>query len=386
MPKLVAKPLTQTGVDRLRYQADGPRIQRTWDMAVTGLAVEVSATGRKSWVLRYTIDGKQRIVTIGRVAEMPLAMARQTAIGLKSEVAQGTDPLAPVPEALTVKGLWDKYRRTRFFDSRSRDFQSGMYSTINTHLLPAVGDTPLREVTRSQIRVAVDNLIEADKEGAARGLLCRARILFNYAVENELVDVSPADHIKPAYIGTGRRDVWLKDADALRQAWWLDAPLQLRLGVRWLLLTGCRRDEARLATRDQIGPDAWRVPATKNGLALALPVMPMMQDIIRETTSTFGATPWLFPGTVDTLKEMPRSSWDWSLRKATGGAWVSHVLRHTVESHLRELGISEEGRDAVLNHVRRSTGSRYGHGEQLAIKATALTTWHHYLESIIKPA
>jgi hypothetical protein len=108
-----------------------------------------------------------------------------------------------------------------------------------------------------------------------------------------------------------------------------------------------------------------------------------MDAICAESRATFGATPWLFPATTSNFKAMPRGTWDWALRQATAGAWSAHVLRHTVESHMRELGIVEEHRDAVLNHVRTSTGSRYGHGEQLKIKAEAMERWHGHLLGIV---
>lgn len=388
MPKITAKTLTATTVERLRYQADGPRIQRAWDAAVPGLGVEVYASGRKTWILRYMLAGTQHIVTLGPVAELSLDKAREAAIKAKGQAAAGDDPkaLRDAPAGdLTVCALWDQYQGTAHYRTRSKDFQNGMESTMRVYILPAWGPVLLTAIKRSQIRDAVDALIEDGREGAARGLLNRARILFNYALERELLEVSPADHIKARFTTTGRRTAWLSSDADLREAWWLDAPIQVRLAVRWMLLTGCRRDEARTATRDQIGPDAWRVPTTKNDHPLVLPMLPLMGEVVSESRATFGGTAWLFPSTVDTHKAIPRGTWDWALRQATDGKWSSHVLRHTVESHMRELEVPEESRDAVLNHVRASTGSRYGHGEQLALKTRAIETWHAHLQHAVRP-
>jgi integrase len=261
-----------------------------------------------------------------------------------------------------------------------------MESTMRVYVLPEWGALPLTAVKRSQVRQRIDELIVEGKEGAARGLLNRLRILWNYALEYDLADASPADHIKPRYTTTGRRDAWLRTDDELRAAWWIDAPIQLRLAVRWMLLTGCRRDEARTANREQITGEVWRVLETKNAHPLILPVLPAMGAIVTESKHTFGATAWLFPATTSNFRPMPRGTWDWALRNATGGSWSAHVLRHTVESHMRELGIGEEARDAVLNHVRAGTGARYGHGEQLAVKRKALELWHAHLLDIVLTA
>jgi integrase len=210
--------------------------------------------------------------------------------------------------------------------------------------------------------------------------------LFNYALQKELIEASPADHIKPQFTTTGRRDAWLETDEELRAAWFIDAPIQVRLMVRWLLLTGCRRDEARTAAHAQITDGVWRVEQTKNTHPLVLPMMPAMSAIVAESKATFGATAWLFPATTSNFKALPRASFDWRVRQATEGRWSAHVLRHTVESHLRELGIGEEARDAVLNHVRKGSGARYAHGEQLAMKRTALADWHCKLDVALTTA
>lgn len=385
MPKSIAKVLTRAAVERFRYKPDGSRIQRLWDASVPGLGVEVFASGRKSWIYRYRIAGQQRFLTLGAIAELSLDDARDAAIKARGEVRVGDDPkaLRNAPDgALTVRALWEQYQSTPHFQTRSQDHRDAMTSTLRAHVLPRWGHLPLTAIKRWQIRQAVDELIADGREGAARALLTRIRLVMNYAIEYELLEASPADHIKPRFTTTGRRDAWLKTDDELRAAWWIDAPIQVRLLVRWVLLTGCRRDEARLTTRDQIS-DAWRVEATKTGNPLVLPMMPAMAEIVTESKAAFGATDWLFPSTTTNFREIPRGTINWQIRWATKGAWSLHVLRHTVESHLRELGIAEEARDAVLNHVRKGSGARYGHGDQLDTKRAALSAWHHKLQDIV---
>lgn len=382
--------LTQSRAEVLGYKRDGPKIQRYWDVAARGLGLEVFPSGRKSWVFRYTFNSKQRIITLCSSAQRTLEEARDLVREYHDALEAGRDPKAerdappppPPPALLTVRGLWEGYAATRrYFLSKSPDFRSGMESFARVYLLPNWGDLPAAELKRGQVRDLVNGLIEAGKEGAARGVLNRARILFNYALEEELVETNPADHFKPKFTKPSRRTAWLATDEDLLQAWNLDAPLQVRLMVRWLMLTGCRRDEAREATWDQID-HAWRVPDTKNGHDLTLPIMPAMRSILDELRATFGATPYLFPATTTTRKAIPRGSFDYSLRVATGGDWSAHVLRHTVESHLKELGVDEERRDLILNHVRASSGARYGHSEALRIKQEALAPWHAKLAGL----
>jgi|GEM_PF-2051293 len=384
---MAAVNLTATRVDRLKYDPKGPKIQRIWDTEVSGLGVEVFVTGRKAWIFRYRLHGKQRIITLGRVSDFSLDDARDAAVAYRAMVRSGADPKtardAPV-EGMTLDQLYQKYTSTRYFKTRSDDFRNNLSSTYKRYLQPGMGHYPLQSIQRSQIRTLVGDLIEQGKEGAARGLLNRTRILFNYALQHELIEHSPADHIKPQYTSRGKRTEWLDSAEKLKVAWWFPGAPQTRTLIRWCLLTGCRRDEARMTRHSWIADKTWRVPETKNSHELVLPLMPAMQQLVDEMRATFGATPWLFPATTDTQKVLPRGTLDYMIRQGTKKAWSLHTLRHTVESHLRELGIPEETRDLILNHARESSGERYGHGEALEMKRKGLATWHEFLLNAVE--
>jgi len=381
---MATQKLTPTRVDRLKYDPAGSKIQRLWDSEVSGLGIEVFPSGRKSWVYRYRVAGspKQRIITLDAYSALKLDEARDQARDYSRAAKAGSDPkrLRDAPtEGLTLDQVYKRYIETSYFKSRSQDFQSNLKSTYTRYLKPELGDRKAKTIQRVDVRDLVDNLIEKGKEGAARGLLNRARILFNYALQNDLIEYSPADHIKPKYTTRGKRTVWLDDGERLKEAWWFPGAPQARALIRWALLTGCRRDEARTTQHSQIDSDIWTVPDTKNGRDLALPMLPAMRQIVAEMQQTFGKTAWLFPATTDAHKALPRGTLDYMVRQSTGGKWSMHTLRHTVASHLRELEVAEEVRDLILNHARQSTGDRYGHGQALELKRQGLEVWHRYL-------
>lgn len=381
--------LTETKIARFRFDTDGPRIQRLWDTQVSGLGVEVFPTGRRTWIFRYRLHGKQRLITMAPLGDLRLEEARDEAIEYRRIIRTGADPKrhrdAPT-EGLTLDKIYERYTETTYFKSRSADFRNNLASTYRRYLKPDVGHYPAAAIDRGQIRDLVQTLIEEGKEGAARGLLNRARILFNYAVQQGLIDGSPADHIRPSYTSSGRRTAWLDDVEKLKEAWWFAGAPQARGLIRWALLTGCRRDEARTTQHAQIDNGIWTVPDTKNGRDLVLPMMPAMSQVVEEMQATFRKTTWLFPATTNTHKALPRGTLDYMIREGSSGQWSMHTLRHTVESYLRELEVVEETRDLILNHVRQSTGERYGHGRALELKRRGLEVWHRYLLQAVDAA
>lgn len=58
-----------------------------------GLHLVVSATGRRTWILRYQKDGKRRDMGLGAYPAVGLADARSAAIDARRLLAQGADPV-----------------------------------------------------------------------------------------------------------------------------------------------------------------------------------------------------------------------------------------------------------------------------------------------------
>ena len=59
-----------------------------------GLHLYISKAGRKSWVLRITIDGRRRDIGLGGAPSVSLARGREKAAANRAAVAEGRNPLA----------------------------------------------------------------------------------------------------------------------------------------------------------------------------------------------------------------------------------------------------------------------------------------------------
>lgn len=388
MPRLTSIALTRSRVERARHDPAGPQQQYLWDNLVPGLGLQILPSGRKSWCLRYRLSGTARRMVLGAVGALALETARDKAREALALVAKGVDPLhakaQPDEQVLTVAKLLESYTATPYYNSRSESFRTNFSSTARLYILPGLGAMPVAEVRRAHLRELIDALTNVGKDGAAHGLRTGLRVLFRYAIDQDLIEHSPADRIRLQRSSEGRRPVWLQTPEELRSAWWLDAPVQLRAMVRWCLLTGCRRDEARLATWSQFNKEpqagkGWTVPRTKNGRPLSLPVNDTMDAVLSELARSFPGSTVCFPGTTSSLTSIARTTGDAALRRRTKGRWMWHALRHTVESHLAELGIPSEVRNLILNHTQHGVGERYRHGRQLDLKREALEVWHRFI-------
>ena len=105
--------LTDAIVRGLSAPASGSRI--TYDGGpekVRGFGIRVTAAGAKSFILNYTVGGRERRMTIGAYPTWRVSTARAEAERLRREIDRGVDPLGEKiaeREAPTVAELCDRY-------------------------------------------------------------------------------------------------------------------------------------------------------------------------------------------------------------------------------------------------------------------------------------
>ena len=389
----MAVKLTNAVISKFKYDADGSKIQRLWDTTVSGLGVEVFKTGRKSWIYRYRINGKQRFTTLGQVAEYSIDEAQALCVLMRGDIRRGNDPqqareqeqVESVRQAMTLDDLFDAYTATPHYDQTSRDFKVGIKGTYTRYLQPTLGQTPLNQIKRASLKEIGDGLIAEGKSGACRGFINRANILFNWGIQNEHLESIPAYKLSFKYSTSGKRETWLKTDEAVSKAWYFKGDPQVRALVRWMLLTGCRRDEGRTATWSQVEDGVWRVEDTKNKTTLALPITDEMQAVLTDMKNTYDSE-FIFPATTSNRKSIPRGSLHYLLKKH--GDFTPHELRHTVATLCDDIGgIEETDVSRILNHSFRegsATTKTYSHSEKLPAKRATLEIWHRELARIAR--
>lgn len=65
-----------------------------------GLYLQVSKSGSKSWIMRYTLAGKPREMGLGALHTFTLAEARERAAQQRKLLTDGIDPLATKHETI----------------------------------------------------------------------------------------------------------------------------------------------------------------------------------------------------------------------------------------------------------------------------------------------
>jgi hypothetical protein len=144
-----------------------------------GLYLRVSATGTKSWVFRFQLDGKRRDMGLGPYPDVSLARAREKAIGHRQLRYDGVDPLeARKPRdrrsGFTSRGvaLSAKLPRSSLAEMRRLDHRKASVAVAQypRHLrLPNFGGTAGRGIDTRLVVQGLDPIWAEKLETASRG-------------------------------------------------------------------------------------------------------------------------------------------------------------------------------------------------------------------------
>lgn len=335
------------------------------DSELIGFGLRVTAAGTRSFVLNYTIHGRERRLTIGGFPTWTAASARDEAKRLRRQIDQGIDPLAKEQElrrAPRVSDLWSEYGRVHLPNLSARGAQD-QRSMWHKYILPKLGTTLLRELNSRQI----DALhAEVSRIGSTRAnrVLESFRKALNLAVRWEWIDANPAagfrknrEHARERYLSSAEYE---KIFDALHRM-----PNQKAANaIRLLALTGARRGEVlTLEWQDlDLAIGLWIRPPEKNKdrrrkrITLSNSAVALLREM--QTTATHS---FVFPTSNGTAMPDLKRPWAW-LKEETGIADLRiHDLRHSFASLLISSGETLETIGKLLGHSQHQTTLRYAH-------------------------
>lgn len=246
-----------------------------------GLFLFVKPNGLKSWRLRYRIDGREKLLTIGQWPDVQLINARDRAEEARGLIAQGVDPSATkvavqICTFESVARQWHSVQLERWTDRHAAD----VIDSLARDVFPDIGAMPIGAIGAPAVLQVLRDVEARGSIETARRIRQRISAVFSFAIAEGLVDQDPASVVsralRPAPIA--RRQPAITDLEELRK---LLAACEragglpiVRLASRFLALTAVRMGALIGATWDeieQLDGDApvWRIPAARMKLKKA---------------------------------------------------------------------------------------------------------------------
>jgi integrase len=329
-------PVPKSGVIFL-YDSAGP----------AGLCLCVSHEGTRTWYLYRRIAGRPVRLKLGRYPDATVEAARKLAEEAAGKIAAGRDIQAEKKK--TKRGLitWSDVF-ARFLNEHAKVHKKTWKEdqANDRRYLEDWSSQPFQSFTRQDI-ASKHREIGGTAPTSANRVLSLVSKVFNFAEEVGLWDrANPARKIKKYREQSRDRFVTADEMPALVKAIRAYPDPTLRDFFLICLATGARRANVLEMAWADIDPQlqTWRIPDTKSGEPVLLPLVPEAQKILSERKQISGdppSSPFVFPGRGITghLVE-PKKAWKEVLTKAGLSGIKIHDLRRTLGSWQAAAGVS----------------------------------------------
>jgi integrase len=343
--------------------------------AVKGFGVRVTKAGAKSFILNYTVAGRERRLTIGGYPTWKVAAAREQAKSLRRKVDSGDDPLAEKEaerDAATVSQLCDRYLVEHASRKRTG---GGDRSMIERFVRPRLGSRKVAAITFDDLDGMHRKLTTESGPYSANRVAALLGKMFALAIRWRMRTDSPAKGIERNPEERRYRYLSGDELRRLTEALAACRSQQTANAVRLLLLTGARRGEVLGATWDQFDLEAgvWVKPSShtkqkrEHRVPISAPARQLLADI-RDRAERRAAerhcepSTFVFPArTGDGPMTEIKTAWAGLCRVAQLDGVRLHDLRHTYASVLASAGLSLPVIGALLGHTQPGTTARYAH-------------------------
>lgn len=144
-----------------------------------GLYLQVSPAGTKSWIFRFTLDGRAREMGLGGLATVSLAVARTKAQECRALLLDGVDPIearrerrvagrAAAARVMSFAACAAAYIEAHRAGWRNAKHADQWRNTLRTYAEPVLGDVPVHAIDTALVMKVLEPIWRTRTETASR--------------------------------------------------------------------------------------------------------------------------------------------------------------------------------------------------------------------------
>jgi integrase len=397
------KTLTVRKVESKLKPAGGKKREDHHDALVPGLALRVTETGHKSYVLvaRYPANPKNPTRrSLGDVGKITLDDAREKARTWLALIEKGKDPKVEEErqwaaqrrlEITTFAVLADEYLKRGAKDLAKH---AEAQRIIEAEFVKRWARRPAGDITSREIAAAIGAIRDRGSPYQAHNALGYIRRLYNWAIGTQEfgIDASPVAALKPKdLIGEREARAHTLEDPELRAVWDAAGRLGNPYGalVKLLILTGQREREIADMSWSEVDLEArlLTIPGRrmKGGAAHEVPLSETAVELLKQLP-LWNAGDFVF---TTTAGEKPVNGFSKAKQRidqlsgVTG--WKFHDLRRTARTRFSALPVQDIVRELVIAHAKPGLHKVYDQHSYQNEKRRCLELWEKRLLSIVEP-
>lgn len=386
-----------------------------------GLYLRVQASGAKSWIFRFQLNGKRREMGLGTLDQKHPTEARREAASLITLVRSGLDPIenrkqaetaaiaaakAAEAHAITFQEAAKEYIKAHGAGWKNEKHRQQWENTLEAYAAPVIGAKSVSEVSTEDVLRILTPIWTTKTETASR-LRSRIELVLSYAKamkwrqgENPAMWRGHLDALLPPAAKVKK----VRHHPALPYSRAADFIAELRKlsgssarALEFAILTATRSGEARLAQWSEINLDAklWTIPAERMKATREhwVPLSDQVVSLIKSLPKIDGNT-YLFPGDRDKkplsdmtltaiVRRMNRTESPKWIDPQAGAMIVPHGFRSTFRDWSAEIGHypRELAEHALAHSLPDKVEAAYQRGTMLERRAPMMQGWADYLDN-----
>lgn len=375
-----------------------------------GLWLQVSASGTKSWVFRFTRAGKAREMGLGALHTITLSEARERAGGCRKLLVDGIDPIerrnagkqtaaAEAARALTFDQCAEQYIEAHRAGWRNDKHAAQWTATLATYASPIFGKLPVAAVDTALV-MKVLSPIWTEKTETAKRVRGRIESVLAWAtVQGLRHGDNPArwrNHLDKL-LAAPEKVAAVQHHAALHYTAVPEFLRELRAqpgtsarAVELVILTAARTSEVFNATFSEFDLQAkvWTIPAArmKAGREHRVALSDAAVALVRAAAPEKGAD-YVFPGAKEG-RPLSNMAGLQLLKRMGRNDITVHGFRSSFRDWAREqTNFPREVAEAALAHVvRDKTEAAYARGDVLVKRSKLMQAWADYCSRVVVAA
>ncbi|HBN5581148.1 TPA: tyrosine-type recombinase/integrase [Citrobacter freundii] len=358
-----------------------------------GLYLYVPVTGKKVWQLRYKLDGKEKVMTVGKYPLMSLQEARDKAWLAKKDVSVGVDPVKAKKLSVKDNSFGSIYQE---WYEHKKQVWSEVYSTelsrmFKDDILPLIGAMEINEIEPMQILEVIRRFEDRGAMERANKARRRCGEVFRYAIVTGRAKYNPAPDLADAMKGYRKKNYPFLPADQIpafnKALAGFSGSIVSRIATQVLQYTVLRTKELRSMQWSNVDFETRTITIAEEVMKGRRPHLVPMSDqvvslleMLRPVTQPISS--FVFAGRNDKTKPISENAVLLVIRQiGYEGMASGHGFRHQFSTIMNEHEWPADAIEKQLAHANSgSIRGIYNHAQYMDKRREMMQWWADWLD------
>ncbi|URR14396.1 tyrosine-type recombinase/integrase [Citrobacter portucalensis] len=358
-----------------------------------GLYLYVPVTGKKVWQLRYKLDGKEKVLTVGKYPLMSLQEARDKAWLAKKDVSVGVDPVKAKKLSVKDNSFGSIYQE---WYEHKKQVWSEVYSTelsrmFQDDILPLIGGMDINEIEPMQILEVIRRFEDRGAMERANKARRRCGEVFRYAIVTGRAKYNPAPDLADAMKGYRKKNYPFLPADQIpdfnKALAGFSGSIVSRIATQVLQYTALRTKELRSMQWSNVDFETRTITISEEVMKGRRPHLVPMSDqvvylleMLKPVTQPISG--FVFAGRNDKTKPISENAVLLVIRQiGYEGLASGHGFRHQFSTIMNEHEWPADAIEKQLAHANSgSIRGIYNHAQYMDKRREMMQWWADWID------